>query len=71
MIQDMLHEQKGVNWNDLPTYLKRGTACYVHGITQLNEETQVFETETKWILDLDMPILTGDDREYVEKLIRF
>ena len=71
MIQDMLHEQKGVNWNDLPTYLKRGTACYVHGITQLNEETQVFETETKWILDLDMPILTGDDREYVEQLIRF
>ncbi len=28
MIQDMLHEQKGINWNDFPTVCKRGTACY-------------------------------------------
>ena len=27
MIQDMLHEQKGINWNDYPTVYKRGTAC--------------------------------------------
>lgn len=25
-IQDMLHEQKGINWNDTPTPWKRGTA---------------------------------------------
>ena len=25
-IQDMLHEQKGINWNDFPTRRKRGTA---------------------------------------------
>ena len=23
----MLHEQKGINWNDYPTVCKRGTAC--------------------------------------------
>ena len=26
MIQDMLHEQRGINWNDYPTRWKRGTA---------------------------------------------
>ena len=26
VIQDMLHEQKGINWNDFPTRWKRGTA---------------------------------------------
>ena len=26
-IQDMLMEQKGINWNDLPTYQKRGACC--------------------------------------------
>lgn len=26
-IQDMLMTQKGINWNDLPTYQKRGSCC--------------------------------------------
>ena len=26
-IQDMLMTQKGINWNDFPDYLKRGSAC--------------------------------------------
>lgn len=26
VIQDMLYEQKGINWNDFPTHWKRGTA---------------------------------------------
>jgi tRNA(His) 5'-end guanylyltransferase len=25
-IQDMLHEQRGINWNDFPTRWKRGVA---------------------------------------------
>lgn len=27
MIQDMLHEQKGINWNDYPVKYKRGLCC--------------------------------------------
>ena len=27
MIQDMLFTQRGINWNDLPTHLKRGSCC--------------------------------------------
>ena len=26
VIQDMLHEQRGINWNDFPTRWKRGVA---------------------------------------------
>lgn len=26
-IQDMLFTEKGINWNDLDTYLKRGSCC--------------------------------------------
>lgn len=31
VIQDMLHEQRGINWNDFPTRWKRGTAWTRHG----------------------------------------
>ena len=31
MIQDMLHEQRGINWNDFPTRWKRGVAWTRHG----------------------------------------
>ena len=56
MIQDMLHEQKGINWNDYPTYLKRGSAV------KKNESGF-------WEIDLDMPQLKGDGRRYLEDLI--
>ena len=55
-IQDMLMETYKINWNNFPTYLKRGTAC------KKNEDC-------KWELDLDMPILKGEDRHYVDDLI--
>lgn len=62
MIQDMLHEERGINWNDFPTYLKRGSAC----IRSVTEDGLEFD---KWIVDLDMPILKGEYRKYVNDLI--
>lgn len=56
-MQDMLHEQHGINWNDFPTEQKRGSACI------RNEETR------KWEIDHEMPILRNEGRQYVEKLI--
>ena len=56
MIQDMLMIEKGINWNDYPTYLKRGTAV------KKNESGF-------WYIDLDMPQLKGEDRRYVDELI--
>jgi tRNA(His) 5'-end guanylyltransferase len=58
MIQDMLMTQKGINWNDFPTYLKRGSCCVrdLGGVAG-------------WSIDLDMPMLKGDDRKYLDELI--
>lgn len=52
VIQDMLHEQRGINWNDFPTRWKRGTAW----------------TRARGV-DFEMPILKGEDRKYVDKVI--
>ena len=64
MIQDMLHEQKGINWNDYSTVCKRGTSCFY---TEVEYEDGVCRAE--WFIDEDMPILKGDDRNYVDNLI--
>ena len=62
-IQDMLMEQKGINWNDFPTYQKRGSCCIKEN----------YETEngmrTRWIVDKDIPIFKCDGREYVDRFV--
>lgn len=55
MIQDMLHEQKGVNWNDFSVPEKRGTCC--------------IKTDEGWIIDKNIPIFKGEGREYIEKFV--
>lgn len=54
-LQNKMLIEKNVNWNDLPTYLKRGSACKK-------------DADGKWYIDLDMPILT-QDRDYIDNLI--
>ena len=76
MIQDMLYEQKGINWNDFPTYQKRGT-CIVRnkividsdGITKMAMLRDTTKSENEWFIDEDMPILKGEDRKYIDNLI--
>lgn len=60
-IQDMLVLEKGMNWNDLDPYLKRGCCC----IRQKEAE----DGRPNWLIDLEIPIFKGDDREYIENLI--
>ena len=72
MIQDMLHEQKGINWNDFPVDCKRGAAvikkkigtniaaaCGIAGATY----------ENRWVIDRNMPMLKGEDRKYLDDLV--
>ena len=72
MIQDMLHEQKGINWNDYPVDCKRGAAvikkkigtniaaaCGIAGATY----------ENRWVIDRNMPMLKGEDRKYLDDLV--
>ena len=75
-IQDMLMLQKNINWNDFPTYQKRGT-CVVRnkivvesdGITETAILRDITKSENEWIIDKDIPIFKGEDREYIDRLI--
>lgn len=75
-IQDMLMIQKGINWNDFPTYQKRGS-CVVRNRVVL-ESDDVKEKcmlrdpkqgENNWIIDKNIPIFKGDGREYIDRLV--
>ena len=51
-LQEMLFQEKGINWNDYPTRWRRGVAW--------TRETGI---------DYEMPMLKGEGRQYVDKLI--
>lgn len=75
-IQDMLMTQKGINWNDFPTYLKRGSCCVKNkivigsdGVTSTVQLRDTSKSENKWIIDTDIPIFKGEGREYIDRLI--
>ena len=75
-IQDMLFVKKGINWNDFPAYLKRGTACYkTEDIEYTEKQLEGFRLglpfKSVWIIDKNMPILKGEDRIYVDKWIYY
>lgn len=57
-LQDMLMEKLNINWNDLPTIEKRGSSV-------------IKNDDGKWLIDTEMPILKGEDRQYIESRINF
>ena len=60
-LQDKLHEEKGINWNDCKTVEKRGS-CVIH----------VFDksiNRSKWIIDEEIPIFT-QNRDYIENILK-
>ena len=75
-IQDMLMTQKGINWNDLPIYQKRGSCCVRNKIVlfrgSIMETAQLRDTsksENEWIIDTEIPIFKNEGREYIDRLI--
>ena len=70
MIQEMLFSEKGINWNDYPTYLKRGSCCIKTTIQNPNVDIKdgVYP-KSIWMIDLDIPIFKGDGRDYIDKLV--
>lgn len=64
-IQDMLFTQRGINWNDYETRLKRGSCC----IKMLTNNTINSVVRKKWVLDNEIPIFKGDGRKYIDDLI--
>lgn len=73
-IKDML-EQKGINWEDFPTGLKRGS-CAVKSGEEVNTvkivgDRKISTYRKLWYIDREIPLFKGDGREYIERLIRF
>lgn len=68
MIQDMLHEQKGINWNDFPTHKKRGT-CVIKKMAGALDEFGAPVVRSQWVVDTEIPIFKGEDRKYIDRLI--
>ena len=62
-IQEMLHEQKGINWNDYPTHKKRGSCCI--------KKKEIIDgiERSKWVIDTEIPNFVNEGREYIERLI--
>ena len=70
MIQEMLFAEKGINWNDYPTHLKRGSCCIKTTIQNPNVDIKDGAyPKSIWMIDLDIPIFKGDGRQYIDKLI--
>ena len=60
-LQDKLHEEKGINWNDCKTVEKRGTAI----VRVLDMETG----RSKWTVDTEMPIIS-QNKDYIENILK-
>ena len=68
-MHEMLHE-KGDNWNNLPTYLKRGR-CIIkkEEIVMINNDYfQGGIVRKSWIVDVDIPIFK-DNRDYILSIL--
>lgn len=70
-IQDMLMLEKNINWNDFPVACKRGSCCIRGQADEDPSRTDGSRTENSrgWVIDNDIPIFKGEEREYVDRLI--
>ena len=75
-IQDMLMTQKGINWNDLPIYQKRGSCCVrnkiiisTDGVMETVQLRDTSKAENEWIIDTEIPIFRNEGREYIDRLV--
>jgi tRNA(His) guanylyltransferase len=65
-LQEKLFSEKGINFNDFPTVSKRGTACRKLPVEITTENGTTIRN--KWLLDLEMPILT-EHTEYIKNIL--
>lgn len=67
-LQEMLFQEKGINWNDIPTHLKRGSCCIKK---QYEIETGDGVTlRSRWVIDEEIPVFS-QDTSYVNSRIMF
>lgn len=71
-LQELMSQEKGVNWNDFANVHKRGS-CIIketYNITtdNLNATKNEQVIRNRWIVDKDIPIFT-QDRNYIDKYV--
>ena len=62
-IQEMLHTERGINWNDLLTHLKRGSCCI-----KTVKQTDI-GARSEWIIDEEIPEFVSEGRACIEDLL--
>ena len=67
-LQEMLLQEKGIDWNTYPTYLKRGSCCVKSTYTIEIDGKDV--QRSRWIIDNDIPIFS-QNTWYVNGRITF
>ena len=77
-IQDMLFQEKDINWNDFPTHLKRGSCCVKSDVSVTfateNEDGSVTTGAVErphWEIDLEIPIFKDEGRRYINRHILY
>jgi tRNA(His) 5'-end guanylyltransferase len=65
--QELLFNEKGINWNDYKVKYKRGVVISKKSITYQNEGGEDY-VRTKWIPDYNIPIIS-QDKEYLENIV--
>jgi tRNA(His) 5'-end guanylyltransferase len=60
-VQELLFQEKGINWSSIPTLQKKGFCVYKMRYEGPNEWEQ-------WILDKEIPEFT-QDRNYIERFV--
>ena len=77
VIQEMLFQERDINWNDFPTHLKRGSCCVKSETTTTCAKTvdgQVITWAAErphWKIDLEIPIFKEEGRQYINKRILY
>ena len=76
-IQEMLFQERDINWNDFPTHLKRGSCCVKSEATTTCAKTvdgQIITWAAErphWEIDLEIPIFKEEGRQYVNSRILY
>lgn len=77
-IQDMLFQERDINWNDLPTRLKRGSCCVKSDVSVTfateHEDGSVTTDAVErphWEIDLEIPIFKEEGRQYINRRILY
>lgn len=69
-IQEMLSQEKGINWaQDYPTWFRNGIACYKKPIN-ITAFTGEITERNKWFIDKDIPMFSANP-DFVNKYVIF